>query len=369
MRKKTIAAAALLAAASLTLSACDSGGDSAADPVSVVSEETDSGKTATVLDKPFEKPDLVLTDTHGKQYDFRKETQGRPTLIYFGYTHCPDVCPLTMNNLAVAKKKLPRADQDKLRIVFVTTDPERDTPAALGAWLKGIDPPGRRPHRRLRHHPGRRPHPGHLHRRAVQGQERQGRLHARHAGHRVLPEDRRRLCAVRQGRHRRRLRPRPPADHQGGEPVRRTAALTAAALTGALLLTGCGSGDDDAKAELSVSGAYMPQPVSDMAAGFLTVANDGGAADRLTSVTSDAAGSVTLHETSGGAMRETTSMEVPAHGKLVLSSGGNHLMFEMLKRKPKQGETVDVELHFAESGTVKVAIPVKPATYRPADGH
>jgi copper(I)-binding protein len=151
--------------------------------------------------------------------------------------------------------------------------------------------------------------------------------------------------------------------------VRRTAALTAAALTGALLLTGCGSGDDDAKAELSVSGAYMPQPVSDMAAGFLTVANDGGAADRLTSVTSDAAGSVTLHETSGGAMRETTSMEVPAHGKLVLSSGGNHLMFEMLKRKPKQGETVDVELHFAESGTVKVAIPVKPATYRPADGH
>ncbi|MCK1820959.1 SCO family protein [Streptomyces sp. XM83C] len=140
MRKKTIAAAALLAAASLTLSACDSGGDSAADPVSVVSEETDSGKAATVLDKPFEKPDLVLTDTHGKQYDFRKETQGRPTLIYFGYTHCPDVCPLTMNNLAVAKKKLPRADQDKLRIVFVTTDPERDTPAALGAWLKGIDP-------------------------------------------------------------------------------------------------------------------------------------------------------------------------------------------------------------------------------------
>jgi protein SCO1/2 len=45
-----------------------------------------------------------------------------------------------MNNLAVAKKQLPRAEQDKLRIVFVTTDPERDTPAALGTWLKGIDP-------------------------------------------------------------------------------------------------------------------------------------------------------------------------------------------------------------------------------------
>ncbi|MFF4800238.1 SCO family protein [Streptomyces sp. NPDC001351] len=138
MRKKTFAAAALLAAATLTLSACGSGDDSNS-PVAVVSEDT-SQKAATVLDKPFEKPDLVLTDTTGKKYDFRKETAGRPTLIYFGYTHCPDICPLTMNNIAVAKKQLPKAEQDKLRVVFVTTDPQRDTPAELGKWLKGIDP-------------------------------------------------------------------------------------------------------------------------------------------------------------------------------------------------------------------------------------
>lgn len=140
MRKKTFAAAALLAAASLTLSACGSGNDGGGDPVAVVSEEAGAEKAATVLDKPFEKPDLVLTDTRGEEYDFRAETAGRPTLIYFGYTHCPDVCPLTMNNLAVAKKQLPQDQQDKLRIVFVTTDPERDTSAALGTWLKGIDP-------------------------------------------------------------------------------------------------------------------------------------------------------------------------------------------------------------------------------------
>src|SRR5690606_22912958 len=103
MRKKTFAAAALLAAASLTLSACGSG--DSGDPVAVVSEEAGSQKAATVLDKPFEKPDLVLTDTQGKPYDFRAATAGRPTLVYFGYTHCPDVCPLTMNNLAVAKKQ------------------------------------------------------------------------------------------------------------------------------------------------------------------------------------------------------------------------------------------------------------------------
>ncbi|KES05313.1 hypothetical protein BU52_20385 [Streptomyces toyocaensis] len=139
MRKKTFAAAALLAVASLTLSACGSGDGDSGKPVSVVSEEAGSQKAATVLDKPFEKPDLVLTDTNGKKYDFRAETAGRPTLVYFGYTHCPDVCPLTMNNIAVAKKQLPQDQQDELRIVFVTTDPERDTSAALGTWLKGID--------------------------------------------------------------------------------------------------------------------------------------------------------------------------------------------------------------------------------------
>jgi protein SCO1/2 len=139
MRKKTFAAAALLAAATLTLSACGSGDDSGNSPVSVVSEEAGSDKAATVLDQPFEKPDLVLTDTKGEKYDLRKETKGKPTLVYFGYTHCPDICPLTMNNIAVAKKQLPKAEQDKLAVVFVTTDPARDTPAELGKWLKGID--------------------------------------------------------------------------------------------------------------------------------------------------------------------------------------------------------------------------------------
>ena len=139
MRKKTFAAAALLAAATLTLSGCGSGdsGDSSAAAVSV---DGASKKAATVLDQPFTKPALVLTDTQGKSYDLRKETAGHPTLIYFGYTNCPDVCPLTMNNIAIAKKQLSKADQDALRIVFVTTDPDRDTPAALGKWLNGIDP-------------------------------------------------------------------------------------------------------------------------------------------------------------------------------------------------------------------------------------
>ncbi|MGW2490153.1 copper chaperone PCu(A)C [Streptomyces sp. NPDC001606] len=151
--------------------------------------------------------------------------------------------------------------------------------------------------------------------------------------------------------------------------MRRRAVLAPAALAGALILTGC-SGSHSAKAELSVSGPYMPQPVSaDMAAGFLTITNKGGADDRLTSVTSEVAGQVTMHSTVGGAMAEKTSFAIPAHGQLVFKSGGNHLMFEKLKRAPRQGQTVAVKLTFATSGPLTVEMPVKSATYHPPTGH
>ncbi|MFD9389759.1 copper chaperone PCu(A)C [Streptomyces sp. NPDC060000] len=145
--------------------------------------------------------------------------------------------------------------------------------------------------------------------------------------------------------------------------------LPTAVITGALLLAGCGS-DSGGRAELSVRAAYIPQPVSDtMAAGFLTIVNKGGAKDELTSVTTTAAGSVTLHETVGSSMEQVTSLDVPAHGQLVFKSGGNHLMFEKLKSRPVRGEKVTVELHFAESDPVEVELPVESATYNPTTGH
>ncbi|WP_369200285.1 SCO family protein [Streptomyces sp. PU-14G] len=134
------AAAALVAAAALALTGCGTddgrGGKAADKPASVEKQE----KGGTVLDQPFDKPDLTLTDTHGEKYDFIEETKGHPTLLYFGYTNCPDVCPLTMSNIAVAKSKLSKEKQKKLRVVFVTTDPKRDTPKELGKWLRGQDP-------------------------------------------------------------------------------------------------------------------------------------------------------------------------------------------------------------------------------------
>ena len=92
------------------------------------------------LDPPTAKPAITLTDTSGAPYDLLSQTAGKITLLYFGYTHCPDVCPLLMSNIAAALKQLPGKDADQIAVVFVTVDPARDTAPVLRAWLDTIDP-------------------------------------------------------------------------------------------------------------------------------------------------------------------------------------------------------------------------------------
>ena len=88
---------------------------------------------------PLAKPQFTLTDTSGAPFDFRAETQGHVMLLFFGYTRCPDVCPLHMANIAAVLKQLPTDVVDKIKVVFVTTDPARDTPAVLRTWLDHFD--------------------------------------------------------------------------------------------------------------------------------------------------------------------------------------------------------------------------------------
>jgi protein SCO1 len=85
------------------------------------------------------KPRFILTDTSGAPFDFWNETQGTVTLLFFGYTWCPDQCPMHMANIGVALKKLPAGMADQVKLVFVTTDPARDTPAHLRRWLDNFD--------------------------------------------------------------------------------------------------------------------------------------------------------------------------------------------------------------------------------------
>ncbi|MFI0775526.1 SCO family protein [Streptomyces sp. NPDC021212] len=136
MRTK-ILGSALVVAAALTLTACGGSGDGGdkGDSAASVSGGRKTGQAIVLNGDAKTKPDLVLTDTEGKKYDLLKETKGHPTLLFFGYTHCPDVCPLTMSNLGIAVSKLSKAEREKLRVVMVTTDPERDTPQRMRKWL------------------------------------------------------------------------------------------------------------------------------------------------------------------------------------------------------------------------------------------
>ncbi|RZU30534.1 SCO family protein [Blastococcus saxobsidens] len=91
------------------------------------------------LPESYRKPTFTLTDTTGAPYDFRAETAGRPTLLFFGYTNCPDICPSTMADVAVALRKLDRSLVEQMQVVFVSTDPATDTPEVLGEYLGRFD--------------------------------------------------------------------------------------------------------------------------------------------------------------------------------------------------------------------------------------
>jgi protein SCO1/2 len=86
-----------------------------------------------------QKPAFTLTGTDGQPFDFRRDTDGHLTLLFFGYTHCPDICPTHMSTIASAIKTLSAEDRARIRVVFVSTDPERDSTARIRSWLDNFD--------------------------------------------------------------------------------------------------------------------------------------------------------------------------------------------------------------------------------------
>ncbi len=102
-------------------------------------ERGGDGYKGGLVSPPLPKPRFVLTDTAGSPFDFWQRTNGYVTLLFFGYIYCPDQCPMHMANLAAALKRMPAAVSDRIKLVFVTTDPVRDTPEVLRQWLDLFD--------------------------------------------------------------------------------------------------------------------------------------------------------------------------------------------------------------------------------------
>jgi protein SCO1 len=81
---------------------------------------------------------FTLTDTSGAKVT-EASLKGHPTLIFFGYTHCPDVCPTSLFEMSEVLRAM-GPDADKVNALFVTVDPERDTPAAMKEYMASFDP-------------------------------------------------------------------------------------------------------------------------------------------------------------------------------------------------------------------------------------
>lgn len=91
------------------------------------------------LPVPIPRPAFTLTATDGKPFAFAERTTGKLTFLLFGYTHCPDVCPVHVANIAEVLRTLPFDERQRATLVFVTTDPDRDSLPVLGRWLANFD--------------------------------------------------------------------------------------------------------------------------------------------------------------------------------------------------------------------------------------
>lgn len=326
-------------AAATALAACAAPPDEARDPDALALR-------GTAPLAPLEKPAFTLLDTRGRPFDFRRETDGRIALLYFGYTSCPDVCPVQMATLAAALREAGPEVRSRVVTVFITVDPTRDTPERLQAWLGAFD--------------------------------------STFVGLRGTPEEIARALAFY----------RYPSPETSGEEVGYTVshpallyAFTPDNLGRAMygpettratwahdltLMAGhdwdvSASGPEAAGAgvmartgDILVLDAVVPRPATATTTAFyFTLRNVGTAPDTLLGIATDAADRATLHDMvmEGGVMRMAPlvgGIPLPAGATVRLEPGSRHGMFEGLAGLPEPGGTVAVLFRFARAGELSV---------------
>ncbi len=107
-----------------------------ADPIASLNSRV----RATVMPRPHGLPATPLIDQYGERFDLRAAGRGKVTFLFFGYTYCPDICPITLSTLARALTQLEPDERSDVLGVFISLDPARDTPERIGEWLAGLDP-------------------------------------------------------------------------------------------------------------------------------------------------------------------------------------------------------------------------------------
>lgn len=317
------------------------------------------------LPSPIAKPALMLTDADGQPYDFVERTRGKVALLFFGYTHCPDVCPLHMANIAAVLKTMPAEDRARVATVFVTTDPERDTPARLKEWLANFDPSFvgltgtaaeiTSAQAALNLPPAQREYPSADSSAYFVGHAAQVFAFARDGyAYTIYP------FGIRQEDWANDL-PLLVRDATGTE-IRR--ALAAQAGAGSLAKA------PDVASPMTMGGLVVTQaivaepPTQDEAAAYLIFRNDTPQEDTLVAIAADLAVRGEVHETMGeGEMRHMMaipSLPLPARAETRLLPGGKHVMLTQLRRALKPGDAVTLYLSLARAGALEVRATVVP---------
>lgn len=140
-RRRSRVAALGVAGILAATAACGGGAERSATP------DGSASYYGSWLDRaPYEVPDVPLTSTGGVQdgggepYSLSADSDADLTLVFFGYSNCPDICQMVLANLANALARLDDDDRERVEVVFVTTDPARDTVGALRTYLARFDP-------------------------------------------------------------------------------------------------------------------------------------------------------------------------------------------------------------------------------------
>jgi cytochrome oxidase Cu insertion factor (SCO1/SenC/PrrC family)/copper(I)-binding protein len=307
-----------------------------------------------ILSPAIEKPDVTFTDFNGEPYNLRLETAGKVALLFFGYTHCPDVCPLHAANVAAVLKQMAFEDKAKIQFLFVTTDPERDTPARLKEWLGAFDPSfigltapaevlpqlqvalGMAPARKE----------------TIAGRDSSNYLVGHGAQVLAFGLDNYARVEYPFGIRQEDWANDLPRLARGEIPV----ATPGASKSGVPTL---GPASEPAAPRIEVRVALMAAPVTTTEASVYLVLRNNGDADTLTNVWSPEAEGSMIHQTErdGGAMRmvATESVPVEAGGTLEFLPGATHVMLTGLRRKPEAGESFPLRLRFARAGEYIIA--------------
>jgi cytochrome oxidase Cu insertion factor (SCO1/SenC/PrrC family)/copper(I)-binding protein len=314
---------------------------------------------------PIPKPSFTLTDVNGRPYDFARETRDKVALLFFGYTHCPDVCPLHMANIAAVLRQMSFEERGRIVTVFVTTDPERDTPQRLRAWLANFDASfvgltgtgealaAAQASLGLRE--ATREYLGADSANYYVGHAAQVFAFARDGNaYLIYP------FGIRQEDWAADL---PRLANLSGDAIRR--AIAAAVRANAQAVAPEARPPDVTMGGLMVTQALVAEPASlSEAALYLTIRNETPGEDTLVAVATDFAARAEIHATMGtGEMRHmmaTSAVPLPARMETRFVPGGTHVMLMDLRRPLRAGDSVTVLLSLARAGGLQARALVVP---------